>query len=115
PAQETAPDGGSSVLYYRQGSAASAMGRDTLSNPAVSALLENAALIHLSGITAALSPECLSLLEAILTSPRNGRTISFDVNWREALWAGQDHSVLLRLANPPRVVLGGKDEEEHSL
>ncbi|WP_422757714.1 sugar kinase [Paenarthrobacter sp. C1] len=114
PAQDSDPDGGSSVLYYRQGSAASAMGRDTLANPAVSSLLENAALIHLSGITAALSPECLSLLEAILTAPRNGRTISFDVNWREALWAGQDRSVLQRLANLADVVLVGKDEAEHA-
>jgi len=108
PAQDSDPDGGSSVLYYRQGSAASAMGRETLSNPAVSSLLENAALIHLSGITAALS------LEAILTAPRNGRTISFDVNWREALWAGQDRSVLQRLANLADVVLVGKDEAEHA-
>jgi len=114
PAQDSASDGGSSVLYYRQGSAASAMGRDTLSNPDVSSLLENAALIHLSGITAALSPECLSLLEAILSAPRNGRTISFDVNWRSALWAGQDRSVLQRLANLADVVLVGKDEAEHA-
>ena len=114
PARETDPDGGSSVLYYRQGSAASAMGRGTLANPAVASLLENAALIHLSGITAALSPECLGLLEAILTAPRNGRTISFDVNWRAALWAGQDRRVLQRLANLADVVLVGKDEAEHA-
>ena len=114
PAQESDPDGGSSVLYYRQGSAASAMGRGTLSNPAVSSLLENAALIHLSGITAALSPECLELLEALLAEPRNGRIVSFDVNWRAALWAGQDRSVLQRLANLADVVLVGKDEAEHA-
>lgn len=114
PAQETDPDGGSSVLYYRQGSAASAMGRGTLANPAVASLLEDAALIHLSGITAALSPECLGLLEAILTAPRNGRIISFDVNWRAALWAGRDRTVLQRLANLADVVLVGKDEAEHA-
>ncbi|MFJ4226444.1 sugar kinase [Paenarthrobacter nicotinovorans] len=114
PAQESDPDGGSSVLYYRQGSAASAMGPDTLSNPAVSSLLDNASLIHLSGITAALSPDCLSLLEELLTSPRDGRIISFDVNWRAALWAGQDRAVLQRLANLADVVLVGKDEAEHA-
>ncbi|UVJ39600.1 sugar kinase [Arthrobacter sp. CJ23] len=114
PAQEADPDGGSSVLYYRQGSAASAMGRGTLANPAVASLLESATLIHLSGITAALSPACLELLEAILTAPRNGRTISFDVNWRAALWAGQDRGVLQRLANLADVVLVGKDEAEHA-
>lgn len=114
PAQETDPDGGSSVLYYRQGSAASAMGPATRANPAVSSLLEKATLIHLSGITAALSPDCLELLWAVLTAPRDGRLISFDVNWREALWAGRDHSILQRLANLADVVLVGKDEAEHA-
>lgn len=114
PAQDSDPDGGSSVLYYRQGSAASAMGPGMLANPAVAALLENAALIHLSGITAALSPECLELMEAALATPRNGRTVSFDVNWRAALWAGRDRSALQRLANLADVVLVGKDEAEHA-
>jgi 2-dehydro-3-deoxygluconokinase len=114
PAQESDPDGGSSVLYYRQGSAASAMGPATLANPLVAGLLESAALVHLSGITAALSPECLELIEAVLTAPRHGRTVSFDVNWRAALWAGQDRSVLQRLANLADVVLVGKDEAEHA-
>jgi 2-dehydro-3-deoxygluconokinase len=114
PAQESESDGGSSVLYYRQGSAASAMGRATLAKPAVTGLLEKASLIHLSGITAALSPECLELLETILAAPRNGRTISFDVNWRAALWSGRDRSVLQRLANLADVVLVGKDEAEHA-
>ncbi|MGO4586015.1 sugar kinase [Arthrobacter sp. 2RAF6] len=114
PAQESDPDGGSSVLYYRQGSAASAMGLGTLASPAVARLLEKAALIHLSGITAALSADCLEMMEAILASPRQGRTISFDVNWRAALWAGQDRSVLRRLANLADIVLVGKDEAEHA-
>lgn len=114
PAQESGPDGGSSVLYYRQGSAASAMGPGTLANPAVTKLLEHAELIHLSGITAALSAECLELTEAILTAPRHGRLISFDVNWRPALWTGQDQSVLQRLANLADIVLVGKDEAEHA-
>ncbi|MEE2522427.1 sugar kinase [Pseudarthrobacter sp. J75] len=114
PAQETDSDGGSSVLYYRQGSAASAMGPGTLANPAVGSLLEQAALIHLSGITAALSPECLELTEAILAAPREGTLISFDVNWRPALWEGRDRSVLRKLANMADIVLVGKDEAEHA-
>ena len=114
PAQETDPHGGSSVLYYRQGSAASAMGPAMLGNPAVSSLLGTASLIHLSGITAALSPECLELVETVLTEPRDGRLISFDVNWRAALWAGRDRSVLQRLANLADIVLVGKDEAENA-
>lgn len=100
----------SSVLYYRQGSAASAMGPALLVNPAVSALLDDAGLIHLSGITAALSPECRDLLQSMLSAPRNGRLVSFDVNWREALWAKSDKSVLRTLANQSDIVLVGADE-----
>jgi 2-dehydro-3-deoxygluconokinase len=114
PAQDSDPDGGSSVLYYRQGSAASAMGTDTLANPAVAELLEHASLIHLSGITAALSTGCRDLTEAILAAPRHGRLISFDVNWRPALWANQDRSLLRQLANRADIVLVGKDEAEHA-
>ncbi|MET3923116.1 sugar kinase [Arthrobacter sp. UYEF20] len=114
PAQEPDPDAGSSVLYYRQGSAASAMGPATLENPAVAGLLEKASLIHLSGITAALSAGCLALIESILDAPRQGRIISFDVNWRAPLWAGQESSVLRDLANRADVVLVGKDEAGHA-
>lgn len=119
PAQETDPDAGSSVLYYRQGSAASAMAPATLANPAVAELIAKAGLIHLSGITAALSADCRALLEILLKAPRNGRLITFDVNWRAALWAGpntagQDKSVLRQLANLADIVLVGKDEAGHA-
>lgn len=114
PAREDDADGGSSVLYYRKGSAASAMGPATLANPEVAELLKQASLIHLSGITAALSPECLQLTEDILRAPREGRLVSFDVNWRPALWAGRDRSVLVQLANLADIVLVGKDEAEHA-
>ncbi|MET4001316.1 2-dehydro-3-deoxygluconokinase [Arthrobacter sp. UYCu511] len=100
----------SSVLYYRQGSAASAMSPAMLTNPAVSSLLEAAGLIHLSGITAALSPGCRQMLTAVLTAPRHGRLVSFDVNWREALWRRTDKAVLRTLANQSDVVLVGTDE-----
>lgn len=100
----------SAVLYYRKGSAASAMSAAMLENPAVAALLEQAAMIHLSGITAALSPDCRGLLASILALPRNGRLVSFDVNWREALWAHEDKDILRTLANQSDVVLVGADE-----
>lgn len=102
----------SSVIYYRSGSAASAMGMATLANPAVASLLRDASLIHLSGITAALSQDCADLSRAILRTERKGRIISFDVNWRPALWAGQDPSILAELANLADVVLMGRDEAE---
>lgn len=108
-----ATDSGSeegSVLYYRQGSAASAMSPAMLSNPKVSALLDDAGLIHVSGITAALSPGCRQMLATILAAPRNDRLVSFDVNWREALWQHTDKAVLSALANQADVVLVGADE-----
>lgn len=107
-------EGQGSVLYYRQGSAASAMSPAMLANPAVAALLADSSLIHLSGITAALSPGCRDLLWAILATPREGRLVSFDVNWRDALWAGQDKGVLRDLANQADVVLVGADEALHA-
>lgn len=106
------PGLGSSVLYYRQGSAASAMGPATLRNPVVASLLQDASLIHLSGITAALSPDCADLCRSILSAPREGRTVSFDVNWRPALWADKDPSILAELANLADIVLVGSDEAE---
>ncbi len=110
PAAEIPSPGGSSVLYYRQGSAASAMGPATLLNPVVASLIRDASLIHLSGITAALSPGCAKLSRSILGAPRQGRTVSFDVNWRPALWADKDPSILVELANLADVVLMGSDE-----
>ncbi|WP_331460637.1 sugar kinase [Arthrobacter sp. zg-Y750] len=114
PAKEGQSGSGSSMLYYRQDSAASAMGPDLLSDKVVSGLLADARLIHLSGITPALSPDCLELCRAVLSLPRNGRIISFDVNWRPALWHGRDHGVLQELANLADVVLVGSDEAEHA-
>jgi 2-dehydro-3-deoxygluconokinase len=103
-----------SVLYYRRGSAASAMGPDLLGRPAVADLLARADLVHLSGITAALSEECFALLEALLARPRGSQQVSFDVNWRAPLWGGKDRSVLRELANRADIVLVGRDEAEHA-
>ena len=83
-----------------------------LSNPTVAQLLKDASLIHLSGITAALSEDCRAMLHAILSAPRMHAMISFDVNWRAALWSGQDKTVLAHLANLADVVLVGADEAE---
>ncbi|MBC7630341.1 sugar kinase [Aeromicrobium sp.] len=114
PAMDGPADDEDSVLYYRQGSAASAMSPDTLDNPAVLALMDQATLIHLSGITAALSPACLALSRTVLKAPRDGRTISFDVNWRPTLWAEQDRTILRELADLADLVLVGRDEAEHA-
>ena len=99
-----------SVIYYRKGSAGSAMDPAMLVRPAAATLLERATLVHLSGITAALSPGCRDMLTAVMDAPRNGRLVSFDVNWREPLWHDADKAVLRTLANRADVVLLGSDE-----
>ncbi|WP_081916147.1 sugar kinase [Saccharothrix sp. NRRL B-16314] len=98
---------GSPVRYYRRGSAASAMGPDTLDRLD----LDGVVLTHVSGITAALSDRCLDLLRAILARPR-AVTVSFDLNWRPALWRDRDPSVLRDLADAADVVLAGSDEAQ---
>ncbi|MFB4422292.1 sugar kinase [Streptomyces sp. QL37] len=100
------------VAYYRAGSAASAM---SPRNVPYEDLLDTRVL-HLSGITAALSADCLALLHD-LTAPRDGRPlISFDVNHRPGLWrdgeAGPE--VLLDLARRSDLVFVGEDEAEEA-
>ncbi|CAL9437585.1 2-dehydro-3-deoxygluconokinase [Streptomyces sp. enrichment culture] len=95
------------VAYYRAGSAASAMSPTEVDLEAARA----GRVLHLSGITAALSPDCLDLMRE-LTAPRPGRPlVSFDVNHRPGLWGeGQDPDVLLELARGADIVFVGEDE-----
>ncbi|MFF0179756.1 sugar kinase [Micromonospora sp. NPDC005223] len=100
--------GGTHVHYHRAGSAASRLGPADLgrSGPA------GVRLLHLSGITAALSGTCRDLLVSALdgrTLP--GARVSFDVNHRPALWpAGRAGPALRDLAGRADVVLVGLDE-----
>ncbi|MDH6131335.1 2-dehydro-3-deoxygluconokinase [Kitasatospora sp. MAA4] len=104
--------GRSRLHYYRTGSAAAALGPSLLDDPSAAALLAGAGLLHLSGISAALSDSCLALLHALLADRRPGRTVSFDLNWRPALWHGRDASVLPALLDAADLVLLGADEAE---
>ncbi|WP_214411588.1 sugar kinase [Sphaerisporangium fuscum] len=101
---------GTRPRYYRTGSAASRLGPSFLDDPVVARLLAEADLVHLSGITAALSDSCLALVEALLHARRPGRLVSFDLNWRPALWHDRDPSVLRRLLDAADIVLLGADE-----
>ncbi|MFI1657561.1 sugar kinase [Streptomyces sp. NPDC020472] len=97
------------VVYYRAGSAASAMSPATVPYDSVA----GARILHLTGITAALSADCLALVRD-LTAPRPGRPlVSFDVNHRPGLWRdGGAPEVLLGLARRADVVFVGADEAE---
>lgn len=101
-------DGHHEVAYYRAGSAASAM---SPLNAPYDALFAGRVL-HLSGITAALSDDCLALLRT-LTAQRPGRPlVSFDINHRPRLWRGHaaGPGVLRDLARGADVVFVGEDE-----
>ncbi|MFE5818003.1 sugar kinase [Streptomyces sp. NPDC056479] len=100
------------VAYYRAGSAASAMSAANTDLGAV----RSGRMLHLSGITAALSDTCLGLLRELVT-PRTGGgpLVSFDVNFRPGLWRDADGpGVLLELARACDVVFVGADEAEHA-
>ncbi|MFF3413127.1 sugar kinase [Streptomyces sp. NPDC002698] len=100
--------GAHEVAYYRAGSAASAM---TARNTDLAAA-RSGRVLHLSGITAALSDGCLALMRE-LTAPRPGRPlVSFDVNHRPGLWRGHPEGprVLLDLARRADLVFVGDDE-----
>ncbi|MER6156234.1 PfkB family carbohydrate kinase [Streptomyces sp. NPDC001868] len=99
------------VAYYRAGSAASAMSPETVDLTTVHA----GRVLHLSGITAALSDTCLDLLRD-LTAPRPNRPlVSFDVNHRPGLWRDADGPhVLLELARGADIVFVGEDEAEEA-
>ena len=101
----------STVHYYRKGSAAAAMG------PAFAevVLARAARLIHLSGITPVLSPSCAALVDRLLGERRTpgGPLVSFDINYRPALWEpARAAATLLPLARRADVVLAGRDEVE---
>ncbi|GAA0487508.1 sugar kinase [Streptomyces olivaceiscleroticus] len=97
------------VVYYRAGSAASALGPDLVAERA----LWDTRVVHVTGITAALSDSCLDLLTAI-TERRAGRPlVSFDLNYRVGLWkdrADRAPGLLLGLARGCDLVFVGEDE-----
>ncbi|MEU7410660.1 sugar kinase [Streptomyces sp. NPDC042638] len=103
--------GAHEVAYYRSGSAASAMSARNVDLAAARA----GRVLHLSGITAALSRRCRELMRE-LTAPRPGRPlVSFDVNHRPGLWRDTAGSgVLLELARGADIVFVGEDEAEQT-
>ncbi|GAA2617115.1 sugar kinase [Dactylosporangium fulvum] len=96
------------VHYYRAGSAASRLGPELFARPAFA----GCRVVHLSGITPALSASCAALVDTALTGrPLPDAVYSFDVNHRPALWsAGEAGPVLARLADRADVTFVGLDE-----
>lgn len=71
------------ALYDRKNSAAAAMSTANIAWP----VLENARIVHISGITPALSDSMRSLsIEVVQRSRAAGAMVSVDVNYRRSLW-----------------------------
>lgn len=103
----------SRMLYYRTGSAASALSTADLAATTAAGLLEHCDVVHFTGITTALSESATELTEALVTLPRRDRLVSFDLNYRPALWAGRAAQAAEVLAHHVRgcdVVFLGADE-----
>jgi 2-dehydro-3-deoxygluconokinase len=105
--------GDSRMLYFRTGSAASALSPADLTAPAARRLLDKSTLTHTTGITAALSESTIRLIDDLVAMPRRGRLVSFDLNYRPTLWAARSpdaSEVLARHIRGSDVVLVGADE-----
>jgi 2-dehydro-3-deoxygluconokinase len=103
-------DPGNGVLYYRSGSAASRMSPATVA----SIPLEDADVVHISGITPALSASCAALVQTVFDRvAASSATLSFDVNYRSSLWPVADAAAVLRtLASRADIVFVGRDEAQ---
>jgi 2-dehydro-3-deoxygluconokinase len=83
----THTDKGHAFTYYRKGSAASRM---TPADLPVS-LLQDTAMLHVSGISLAISPEMReTVMTAIDIMRKAGRKVSFDTNLRLKLWSADE-------------------------
>jgi 2-dehydro-3-deoxygluconokinase len=103
-------DPGHGVLYYRRGSAAARMGPASVADVP----LEDAEVVHISGITPALSASCAALIDTVIDRVAAGPgVLAFDVNHRAALCApGAAAAALLPLARRADLVFVGLDEAE---
>ncbi|GAB3651319.1 sugar kinase [Glycomyces tarimensis] len=99
---------GTTVHYYRAGSAASTMAPGHLAD------VEPPSILHVSGITPALSEGCAGLIrELVVGRALAPATVSFDVNYRPALWPVERAApVLAELADAADLTFVGLDEAE---
>ncbi len=98
------------VFYYRKGSAASCFGPADLDE----AYIAQAKILHVTGITPALSTNCReAVYKAIEMARKHGLTIVFDPNLRLKLWTKEEaKEVLADIASLCDYVLPGLDEGE---
>ncbi|MDP2871580.1 MAG: sugar kinase [Bacillota bacterium] len=102
--------GDPSVYYYRRGSAASRLSPDDL-DPAY---IASAELLHITGITPALSDSCRrTVLRAVEIARASGTLVSFDPNYRAKLWSPDEARPVMReIARQADIVMPGLAEAE---
>lgn len=99
------------VRYYRDGSAASRFSPQDLAGAAAAAIAD-ARVLHLTGITAALSDSALATVRTAIDIARTADTlVSFDLNHRTALWSAERATpVLAQLCAAADLVFAGAAE-----
>jgi len=103
------PPGESRMFYYRRGSAGAALAVEDLDRPDVRDVLDRTDVVHLSGITPALSDTARDTVTALMRGPYR---CSFDLNHRPALWENPATAadVLADCVRASDIVLMGLDE-----
>lgn len=102
--------GESKVYYYRKGSAASLLSPEDLNQE----YLGSAKVLHITGITPALSDSCYSTLqEAVKIAKARGVQISLDPNIRLKLWTKEvARQVIMEFAAQSDIIMPGISEGE---
>ena len=97
-----------SVWYYRTGHAGSRLHADEI-DPA---LIERASVLHVTGISLALSDTLAdTIMQTVAVARAAGVTVSFDLNFRGKLWSRSDASAAYRRILPLcDLVFAGDDE-----
>ncbi len=106
--REWLPDGARRVYYYRANSAASRLSPGDLR----AEQFAGARVVHLTGITPALSPSCASAVaRAIELAHEAGALVSFDPNYRARLWspAAAREAILPLLKQSDIILMGNED------
>ncbi len=100
------------VRYYRRDSAASTMSEHNVDLR----FLRSPRILHLTGITLALSESCQNLVGLLLDREHrhttSGPKLAFDVNWRPTIWAPENSpgEELRKAANRADIAFVGLDE-----
>lgn len=103
--------GKSMVFYYRRGSAASRLSPEDIDE----GYIKSARLLHLTGITPALSASCMeATFKALKVAREGGVKVSFDTNIRLKLWPSKEKAreTLLPIVESANILLTEPEDTE---